>query len=104
MATAEEITRLRSLTGDPTEDDFSDYLLNTILDTLGNMNRAASEVWGIRAARYSTLVNVSESGSTRNLGDLYKNAMAMKKHYDDAGVEGVARGRTRIGRIVRPDY
>lgn len=105
MATAAEVERLRSLVGNPTEEEFTDFKLNTILDAMaGNMNRAASEVWGILAASYTQFVNVAESGSSRNLGDLYKNAMAMKKHYDDLGVEGTARGRTRIGRIVREEY
>lgn len=105
MATAEEIARLRSFTGDPSEEEFSQFQLNGILDAMaGNINRAASEVWGIKAARFSNFVNVTESGSSRNLGDLYKNAMAMKTHYDGLGVEGTARGRTRIGKIRRPDY
>ena len=104
MATAAEIQRLRMMVGDPTEEEFSDFKLNLILDAqAGNFNRAASEAWGMLAAGYTTLVNVSESGSTRNLGDLYKNAMTMKKYFDDAGVEGVSRGRTRIGRISRAD-
>lgn len=102
MATAADIARLRLLVGDPSEEEVSDYTLEVTLDAMaGNVNRAASEIWGIRAASFSQLVNTTESGSTRNLGDLYKNAMAMKAHYDSLGVEGVTRGRTRIGRIVR---
>ena len=102
MATPAEVARLRLLIGDPTEEEVSDYTIEITLDAMGgNTNRAASELWSIRAAQFSSLVNTTESGSTRNLGDLYKNAMAMKMHYDSLGVEGVTRGRTRIGRIVR---
>lgn len=103
MAIGASVDRVRQLL-QADQDEFSDPLLGDILDSVaGDVNLATAEAWGIRAAGYSTLVNVSESGSTRNLGDLYRNAIAMKKHYLDVNSEGVARGRTRIGKIRRSE-
>ena len=105
MADQSEIDALRLLINDPCKESFSDDDLERVLDAQGgDRNLAAAEVWGIWATRYSTLVNVSESGSSRSLGDLYKNAVAMRGMFlaaNDAGSQ-VTAGRTRIGRIVRP--
>lgn len=102
MAEPAAILQLRNLLGNPSMEDYPDTLLSNMIDSVdGDLNRAAAQGWGYIAAGYTTLVNVTESGSTRNLGDLYKNAMAMRTYYDSLGVEGVTRGRTRIGRIVR---
>jgi len=105
MATQENIDKLRLLLGNPSEDELSDVQLGAILDGVeDNLNLAAAEGWGIRAASYSSLVNVSESGSSRQLGELYKNALAMQAHYaGQISGPAVTAGRTRIGRIVRRD-
>lgn len=79
-----------------------------ILEREGDVNLAAAYFWEVRAGRYHGLVNISESGSTRNMGDLYKNAIAMAAYFrskarddiQDPGEED-PRGRTRTGRIVR---
>ena len=103
MADAADIIRVRRLINDPEHEELTDEDIAAILDGVeGNINAAVAEAWGVKAAHYSTLVNVSESGSTRNLGDLYKNAMAMQSYYSVAGIQ-VSAGRTRIGKIVRSD-
>lgn len=102
-APQDQIDALRRLIDDPDKTEFSDVDLGLILDGLsGDVNKAASESWSIKASRYSRLVDITESGSSRKLGDLYKNALAMKAIYDGKAEEGIStRGRTRIGRIVR---
>jgi hypothetical protein len=47
----------------------------------GNFLEAAAEVWEIRAGRYHTMVNITESGSSREMGKLYENALNMAKYY-----------------------
>lgn len=75
-----------------------------------NLYLATAEAWTVRAGRYHALVDTSESGSSRSMGDLYKNAIAMATFYRklwndehpavDPGTPDTT-GRTRTGRIVR---
>lgn len=103
MAEPEEIATLSLLVGGTP--DLPDEQLGPIIDSnAGDLDAAAAVVWEIRAAKYHALVNISESGSSRNMGDLYKNAIAMAQYYrgkklvDETPVET---GVTRTRRIVR---
>lgn len=87
MATPDAVEQLRLLTGYNGTDPFDDPELSAMIDELG-MNSAASKIWSIRAADFATLVDTSESGSTRKLGDAHKNALTMAKYFADlAGAE-----------------
>lgn len=100
MATQEEIAMLVLVVGGA--NDFTEPQLGEIFDAASDMDEAAAVVWEIRAGKYHGLVNISESGSSRNLGDMHKNALAMAAYFRGKGVvEGAATGRTRTGRIVR---
>ena len=101
MASLQDINRLRRMVNDPDHEDVSDSELNDILDRLeSDFNLAAAEVWGIKAALYSSMVTVTESGSTRNLSDLSGKALSMQSLYINAANTAI-RGRTTIGRISR---
>lgn len=104
MATAEEIAVLRAKINEPDDENgYTDIKLGALLDAVnGDGDEVAGGIWGEKAARFSTLVNVSESGSSRSLGSLYSNAIAMAKFYGDKAtadeppvVPLVNRARTR---------
>lgn len=81
MATADELAALRRAVDEPTNaDPYSDTYLNFMIDALG-VDPAASVIWTNKAAQYASLVNVSESGSSRSLSDLHKNALAMAERF-----------------------
>ena len=102
MATTAEVAALRALINEPTDETYSDEQLSLLIDTAGSVNAAGSEVWLSKAAQYATLVNVSESGSSRNLGDLHKNALAMAKQLGaEADEDTSAATGIRIRRITR---
>lgn len=82
MATTEEIKEVRDLTDGA--ELFTDEQLGALIDSGLSVNAVAYRVWQSAAASYSKLVNVSESGSSRSMGDLYKNALAMAKSFKDA--------------------
>lgn len=87
MATEDEILALRQMVDEDDEcGGYDDESLAAIIDSEETLNAAAGKVWFLKAARFATLVNVSESGSSRNLGDLMKNAQAMGKLYSDLDV------------------
>jgi hypothetical protein len=70
---------------------WTDDVLSEVLTRLSdNMNLAASELWSMKAARYSSLVSVTEAGASRDLNKLFDHAAAMAKMYatraaDEAG-------------------
>lgn len=84
MATAAAILELRDAIGEPDDSNgWTDERLGDILDTLTTVDASAISVWTTKAAQFSQLVDVSESGSSRKLSDLYKNALAMAKFWQD---------------------
>lgn len=104
MASAEEIAEFRRLINDTVEPyEFTDEELNTLLDNAESTDAAALYIWEQKAASLSTIVNVSESGSSRSTGDLFKNAQAMITMYrQKLGLDGVqAQGASRTRSIRR---
>ena len=76
-----------------------------LLDSGLSQNKATLATWRTVAAKSSTMANVSESGSSRDLGRIFDNAIRMIEHYQarvDAEdklatvdpATGKARGRT----------
>ncbi len=84
MATPDEIAALRLLINEPDDTNgWTDEKLEAVIDAATSINDAARSVWVSKAGSFSTLVDVSESGSSRKLSDLQKNALAMAKYYGD---------------------
>ncbi|MFJ6198833.1 hypothetical protein [Micromonospora sp. NPDC092111] len=61
---------------DLSEDDetYTSDLLGLMIDDLG-IEMAAATVWKEKAAKYAGLVDVTESGSSRRLSQLYDQAL-----------------------------
>lgn len=103
MATQDEINEARALVPDTT---LTDEQIGVILDGSDCLNQAVGKMWGELAGHLSSLVNISEAGSSRSMGDLQKNALAMAKYYADLGcgtdtpIDVTKVTRTRA--IVRP--
>lgn len=99
MATAGEIAALRLLIAETDDvEPFTDVFLSSAFDTAGDLDSAAATLWRYKAAASADLVNVAESGSSRSLGDLHKNALAMAKDFD---TRTVTQAGTRISRLTR---
>lgn len=89
-------------------DEFDHDTIVAVLEREGDVNLAAAYFWEVRAGRYHALVDISESGSSRKMSDLYANALKMAAYFrakfkddiQDPGEED-PRGRTRTGQIVR---
>lgn len=106
MATAANIERLRSFVDEPIEtDDWPDIKLGSFIDDAADdLMAAAAEVWAAKASAYASLVNVSESGSSRSLGNLMDNALKMSSYYRgrSAAIVQVVTGGPIIADLVRP--
>lgn len=82
MVTETEIEEARRKTDGAA--DWEDDEIRRYLDAGKTIVDFARMWWEAKAASYSKLVNISESGSTRSNGDLYKNALTMAKHFETA--------------------
>lgn len=104
MAEATTVAELRALT-DATVDDYSNTTLAAMLDSGLTLNAAAASIWRRKAATYAGLVDVSESGSSRSMSQLYKNAVAQATFFQDLAnsetTTEVLAGRVRIKTIER---
>lgn len=105
MASLEDIATLRELINEPDDSNgWTDERLGGLLDSGLTLNGAAGRAWVLKAGQYSTLVDVAESGSSRKLGDMHKNALAMAARYqalEEAEGEAVAPSGPIIQRIRR---
>jgi hypothetical protein len=81
MASAEDVLRLRRMVGEPGTETYTDEALSALLDGNPSVESVAAGIWQEKAARYADLVNVSESGSSRSLSDLHKNALRFADYY-----------------------
>lgn len=100
MATPEELAQLKLMVG---PELLTDAEFELIIDLNENLTAAAAQVWEIRAGRYHGLVDITESGSSRKMSDLHKNALAMAANYRAqiiAVVEAIP-GTTGTRRITR---
>lgn len=114
MATASEIAYVRQLINElDATNGWTDVRITDFIeknrDATGfvNLKMAASDIWGAKATTFSQLVDVSESGSSRKMSDLLKNALLLQTSLRQAAVSPVApvnplakRPKTRA--IVRP--
>lgn len=109
MLLTEQLATVRLMTGEviPPNGLDQDTLVSTeeltrLLElNNGNLNLVALQVWEYKAANYANLVNITEGHSSREMSDLLKNALRMVDHYKKLSIP-VTLGRTRIGRIRRP--
>lgn len=108
MATFKQIEDLRRAIAEPTNaEPYTDEFLNDTIDEKGSVNHAAAYLWDMKASAAAGMVDVSESGSSRKLGDLYKNAVAMANLYSARAnppvvVPPVTVRRSATRRITRP--
>jgi hypothetical protein len=103
MATEAQIAQLREMIAELEDvDPYSDETLGAQIDAATSMEALASSLWQAKAAQYAGLVNVSESGSSRALSDLHKNALAMARSYRDVDPAGATSQQgTRISKLRR---
>lgn len=104
MADAADIARLRLMLGPNVLDDLT---LGQVIDASASTDPLewAALAWEATAGRYHALVDISESGSSRKMSDLHKNALAMatsyRKRITEAAVVEVSSGVSTTRKITR---
>jgi hypothetical protein len=107
MASASDIAALRLLIAEPDETSYTDIALGARLDAAGaSQYSVAYDIWLEKAAATAELVDVSEGGSTRKMGDIYEQALGMAETMRIRAISasqpptGSGAG-TRVKRLVR---
>lgn len=104
MATATQISDLRSLINEPTQDPYTDTVLGARIDALGptpDLRTLAATIWREKAAQYAGLVDIKEGNSDRKLSQLYRQALDMATSLG-GGEDVLVGGRpTRTRKIER---
>jgi hypothetical protein len=72
-----------NLPPDAEGEGWNDAKINGLISDGTSLARVMMTYWSGRAAAYSKFVNVSESGSSRSLSDVYKQALDMLKYWTD---------------------
>jgi adenine-specific DNA methylase len=82
MATVDQIAEVREYVAEPgITNGWTDERIGEYIDREADLFLAASAIWSSKAASYASLVNVSESGSSRSMGSLIDNALKMAKEF-----------------------
>lgn len=100
MADPAEVIRLRRLANYTEVEPYDDTQLSALIESIG-VYRVAARLWDEKAATYASLVNTSESGSSRNMGDLHKNALAMARYFKGLADEAEAETPVDVTRFAR---
>jgi ABC-type Na+ transport system ATPase subunit NatA len=98
------IDDLRRASNEPADDsDYSDAMLEAILQNAKSVPAAAAVVWREKAAKYAQLVDLQEGETRRNLSDLSGNALDMAKMFQSQADTKSPGGHrpTSVGRITR---
>lgn len=106
MASDETIAALRLLIAEPTEDNYTQQDLSDRIDAAvdtGGLNLVAYKVWTEKAAKFASLVDITEGGSSRKNSSLQKQALTMVEHFEGLLPVDSTSGSTgvRIRRITR---
>ena len=82
MATDAQIAALRLMVGEPDDvEPWTDAALSAIIDAAASMEAAALTVWEGKAANASSFVDITESGSSRRMSQIFDQATKMAAYY-----------------------
>lgn len=108
MATVEEIAALRLLIAEPDNTaPYDDETLSNRLAAATSEYALAYEIWTEKAAAAAGLVDMSEGGSSRKMGDLHEQALSMaeemrKRALASTSPPNGSGAGVRIKRLSRP--
>ncbi|QXO13673.1 hypothetical protein SEA_DUMPTRUCK_17 [Gordonia phage DumpTruck] len=85
---------------------WTDEAINALITEGQSKAKILASAWQEKATKLYALVDVAESGSSRNMSGVYKNAMELAKYWKDIADKeddraATGRPRTRVHRAVR---
>lgn len=80
---------------------FSDLEITDLLDTFGDVLLAAAAGWRSKAAEFAKYIDIDESGSTRKLSQMYRQAELQANYFSKAaGEDSTTRTAALAGGVV----
>lgn len=102
MAAPSDIQALRLMINEPGNvEPWTDSALSKIIDENATLDAAAATIWRNKAANVAHLVNISEGGSSRSMGDLYKNYIAVASSFEGKADQESGKSSPRTRAAVR---
>lgn len=84
MAEPAQIEMVKDLLpADAAEDGWNEEKISVYLDGGSSVYQAVALFWEGKAARLYQMIDVSEAGSSRSLGQVYDNARSMAEYWRD---------------------
>lgn len=104
MASVDQIAQLRLLIAEPEDaEPYTDAALSVRIDADGAVNKTAYNIWVEKAAAAAQLVDTSEGGSSRKMGDVYEQSLKMAEYFKGLVEDGTpVSGGTVIRKLRRP--
>lgn len=106
---AEQLAQVRRMIDEDTDaNGYTDALLIAgaeafFVNSAYNLRAYAGSLWEEKAAKAAELVNVSESGSSRSMAQVFDHYMAMAARFNSSiGTDTATATYPRSTRIVRP--
>ena len=108
--TVDELAQLRRMVSDADQEFWDDTMLQDAAVAFQNADNTydfrslAASLWEEKAAKWATLVNTSESGSSRSMSQQFDHAIVMAKRFRESGSDEPTDSTLypRSTRIVRP--
>jgi hypothetical protein len=103
--TEEEITLLREWIQEPISEEWNDDRLDTMFVIMGeDLEATAASIWRGKASAAASLVDVSENGSSRKLGDIQGKYLKIAEDFEKLILERTEARTSRpyTNAIVRP--
>jgi hypothetical protein len=86
----------------PDDAGWNDEKIGQVLDTFsGKVSRAVRSFWAKTAANTASLIDISESGSSRTLSKQHDNAVAQVKYWDGIIAEENAVATSKLASFSR---
>lgn len=82
MASQADIDAVKTLL-DGVDEPWDESKIGTVLDAVGSVSKTMQAFWSARVNSSYQFMDVQESGSSRSLSSVYKNAMEQLKRWDD---------------------
>lgn len=100
MANADDVAQVMELL--PADSGWDEAKVTTMLDAGNTVNKVLRRYWNKASSDSAKLVSISESGSSRDLSTIHRNAVAMAAYWDEkvkaeeaVATEAAKRGRAR---------
>lgn len=98
-----DVHYVRRMTNELDDTHYTDDAIQQLIDSYG-VTSTIVRIWRDRAARFSALSDVSDSGASAKMSQLHEHALKQLSYWEGVLQREDSGRRTRVAKIVRSDY